>query len=401
MQRHFWLAAIYLSIAIVVCGCGNIVAQEKQSKETKSSPAVGSWDLEVDWNKGDAEKIDNHILTINTDLSGQIKDVDEGWTASLRNLKINDGAVSFSFHYGGKKDFSIDFDGKVQGKQMGGTFSVFDVKGEVTGTPFDPSKTKSKSGKSKSGKFKSSVLDAYKARSFTSSEGDAMNYRLFVPPNYDASKTYPIVLFHHGGEGGSDNRSQLDGPCVREWIQPDAQAKHPCFIVAPQFPSKVEFAKKERGKDGKGNVDGMKLTIRTIHEILDSLEKEFSIDKNREYVTGLSFGGDCTWYSMFERPKRFAAAVPICSGYTLDESAVEKSKKLADIPLWIFHGDADKVVPVRKSRAMVGALKEAKGEPKYTEYSGVGHNSWDRAYRDSELVDWLFKQTKTPIKNAK
>ena len=142
----------------------------------------------------------------------------------------------------------------------------------------------------------------------------------------------------------------------------------------------------------------MKLAIRTIHEILDSLEKEFSIDKNREYVTGLSFGGDCTWRSLFERPKRFAAAVPICAGYTLDSSVAEDAKKLADLPLWIFHGDADRVVPVTASRRIVKALKEAKGNPKYTEYAGVGHNSWDRAYRSNELVTWLFKQSKSDAK---
>ena len=390
MQRIFFIGSIYLALALVTSD--HLVAQERQrSKDTKSNPAVGSWDLAVDWGKGDDEKAGNHILTINRDLSGIVKDVDDGWTTVLRNLKFNENALTFSFYYGDKKEFSIDFDGKVQGRKIDGTFSAFGAKGKVTGTPLDPAKAKSV-------KSRPSMLDAYNARSLTSSEGDKMNYRLFVPPNYDAKKKYPIVLFHHGGEGGNDNRSQLEGACVREWIRPEFQAKNPCFIVAPQFPSKKEFAKKERGKDGKGKIDGMKLTIRTIHEILDSLEKEFSSDKNREFVTGLSFGGDCTWFSLFERPKRFAAAVPICAGYTLNSSAAENAKKLADVPLWIFHGDADKVVPVRSSRVMVEALKDAKGKPRYTEYEGVGHNCWDKAYRDKSLITWLFAQSKPVTK---
>ena len=279
MQRNLYIGSIYLAVSLVTSG--NLVAQENErSKNTKSIPAVGSWDLAVVWGKGDGEKAGNHILTINRDFSGKIKDVDEGWTTSLRNLKVNERALSFSFYYGDKTDFSIDFDGRVQGKKLAGTFSVFGAKGKVTGIPLDSSKAESI-------KSRPSILDAYEARTFTSSEGDKMNYRLFVPPNYDAKKKYPVVLFHHGGGGaGNDNRSQLEGACVREWIRPEAQAKYPCLIVAPQFPGKEEFAKKERGKDGKGTIDGMKLQIRTIHEILDSLEKEFSIDKNREFENG-------------------------------------------------------------------------------------------------------------------
>lgn len=393
MQRTlFCIGSIYVAISLVASG--NVIAQEnEQSKGTKLIPAVGSWQLVVEWGKGDGEKAGKHILTINQDLSGKIEDIEEGWTTSLRNLKVSERTMTFNFDYGGKKDLSTAFDGLVQDKKINGTFSVFGAKGKVTGTPFDPSKTKSL-------KSTKPILEAYEDRKFTSSEGDEMNYRLFVPPNYDPEKSYPLVLFHHGGGGaGNDNRSQLEGACVREWIRPEAQAKYPCLIVAPQFPGKEEFARKERGKKGKGKIDGMQLQIRTIHEILDSLEKEYSIDKNREYVTGLSFGGDCTWFSLFERPNRFAAAVPICGGYTLDSSAAERAKAFADLPLWIFHGDADKVVPVRASRLMVKALKEANRNPKYTEYKGVGHYCWDRVYRDNELVTWLFKQSKASNKN--
>jgi predicted peptidase len=102
----------------------------------------------------------------------------------------------------------------------------------------------------------------------------------------------------------------------------------------------------------------MKGHIQTIHEILDSLEKEFSIDRSREYVTGLSMGGECTWMSIIERPDRFAAAVPICGGdWIIGMSAGERGKKFAQFPMWIFHGEADEVVSVEVSREAVKALK--------------------------------------------
>jgi len=235
-------------------------------------------------------------------------------------------------------------------------------------------------------------IDAYEARIFTSSEGDTIRYRLFIPEDYDENTKYPLVLFHHGGGGtGSDNIRNLEGPCPREWAGPERQAANPCIIVAPQIPRN----EKKRSESGRPRTDVMNVHIKTIHEILDGLEKEFSIDKNREYVTGLSMGGECTWMSLIERPDRFAAAVPICGGdWIIGMSAEDRGKKFAQLPMWIFHGAADNVVSVDVSRESVKELKAAGGNPKYTEYPGVGHDSWTRAYRDSEFVDWLFAQSR-------
>jgi predicted peptidase len=63
-------------------------------------------------------------------------------------------------------------------------------------------------------------------------------------------------------------------------------------------------------------------------------------------------------------------------------------------PVWVFHGDADLAVPVTESRNMVEALKAARGDVRYNEYPGVGHNSWDKAYAEPELFSWLMSQHK-------
>jgi predicted peptidase len=91
----------------------------------------------------------------------------------------------------------------------------------------------------------------------------------------------------------------------------------------------------------------------------------------------------------------FSAAVPICEGdWIIGMNAEERGKKFAQFPLWIFHGDADDVVSVDVSREAVKQLRAAGGNPKYTESPGVGHDSWTRAYRDSELIGWLFAQSR-------
>jgi predicted peptidase len=245
-------------------------------------------------------------------------------------------------------------------------------------------------GQSKKQSVSQATLDDYEAHVFESSKGESVAYRLFVPVDYDPSKKYPLVLFHHGGGGtGNDNIHQFEGPCPREWAGSDRQKKNPCFILAPQIPS-----------SGSGNRENpsdrtviMRKHIQTIHKILDHLETKYSIDKEREYVTGLSMGGECTWMSIMVRPDRFAAAVPICAGDRfLGMSASERGKKFAKLPLWIFHGADDLKISVDVSREVVKELKKAGGKPLYTEYPNTGHNSWVKAYRDPELIDWLFNQ---------
>ena len=353
--------------------------------EHEEHRAVGVWELSSDWGKGGDKGKGKHILTIGADLTGTVKDLQKDSTSEIHNLKTDGDSFSFSFFYDAKNEYEIQFSGKVIKESVEGKFSFFGTDAVVSGARVSADKAARLAKKR-------SVFGAFEARRFKSSEGNTLSYRLFVPTNYDPKKKYPLALFHHGGGGaGSDNRSQLEGACVKEWHRPEAQAKNSCFIIAPQFPGK-----KSKGKQSfESAVRDMKLRIRTIHEILDHLESEFSIDKDREYVTGLSFGGECTWLSLLERPDRFAAAVPICAGKRLMEiSDEERGKRFAKLPLWIFHGDADKVISVADSRSIVKALRDAGGEPRYTEYKGVGHNSWDKAYRDPKLIDWLFAQSR-------
>jgi predicted peptidase len=98
-------------------------------------------------------------------------------------------------------------------------------------------------------------------------------------------------------------------------------------------------------------------------------------------------GGYGSWDLAARMPERFAAVIPICGGG--DEATATKLKPL---PIWCFHGDADKVVPVARSRTMVEAVRAAGGRVQYTEYAGVGHDSWTPAYRDAATLAWLFDQ---------
>lgn len=129
--------------------------------------------------------------------------------------------------------------------------------------------------------------------------------------------------------------------------------------------------------------------------ILGEVQKAYKTDPKRVYLTGLSMGGYGTWSLAAAHPDKWAAIVPVCGGVSGGPKAYpEAAQKIKDIPTWVFHGDQDSAVPVKFSRDIVAALKEAGGAPKYTEYPGVAHNSWDKAYGEKELWTWLLAQKK-------
>ena len=210
-------------------------------------------------------------------------------------------------------------------------------------------------------------------------DGKEAKYILFVPDGYKANgdKEYPVILFlHGGGEIGDDGKKQAAaglGPAIRK--QEDAGKHFPFFAVFPQAQGQTW---KADSKDG----------LRAI-TILDAVEKDYKIDANRQHVTGLSMGGAGTWSFAAKYPDRWAAIVPICGW-----GDAANVKDIKAIPCWAFHGDADKAVNVERGRAMVNALKEAGGKPKFTVYAGVDHNSWDKAYATPELYEWLLEQHK-------
>lgn len=234
-------------------------------------------------------------------------------------------------------------------------------------------------------------------RTYKNDDGETLPYRLFVPKDYDTNKTYPLIVFLHGaGERGNDNEKQLKHAQFLRFAAPQVQAKHPCFIVAPQCPAtkiadngsqhqwvQVPWGAKKPHDTPKKPSDSLRLTM----ELLDALDKEYSIDPARRYATGLSMGGYGTFDLVVRRPDYFAAAVPICGG--ADNS---RAKDIAHVPMWIFHGDQDSAVPVDRSRSIVAALKAAGASPRYTEYKGQGHFVWGPAYNEPALVDWLFAQ---------
>jgi predicted peptidase len=230
---------------------------------------------------------------------------------------------------------------------------------------------------------------AFAEHTFTNSAGLTMPYRLLEPEQRDgALRRYPLVLFFHGaGERGTDNKKQLIHG-TRIFLAPENLKAFPCYVLAPQCPEQQQWVDMPWGTESGDRPEQPSGAMQLALAILDSLLKEKAIDPSRIYVTGLSMGGYATWDCITRFPERFAAAVPVCGGG--DEKTVTPA--VAKVSVWAFHSDDDTTVKVIRTRKMIEAMRQAGGQPKYTEYTGLGHNSWDKAYGEPELLPWMFKQ---------
>ncbi len=215
--------------------------------------------------------------------------------------------------------------------------------------------------------------DRFDKKEFKNADGKTLPYRLLKPAKADPKTKYPLVIFLHGsGECGSNNVSQLGLGVSNLFGCDETMSKYPSYVVVPQCPARAAW----RGE-----------TLALTVGLIEQLQKDYSIDPGRIYIIGLSMGGFGVWQALAEYPDLFAAGVPICGG-----GDPAWAQKFAKVPMWAFHGEKDLIVRVDFSRSMIKAMKEAGGDPKYTEYPGVGHFSWNNAFAEPNLLEWMFAQ---------
>lgn len=215
-------------------------------------------------------------------------------------------------------------------------------------------------------------------------------YVVYVPYGYTPEKAWPMIMFLHGaGERGRDGLLQTEvglGAAIRRHAD-----RWPAIVVMPQCPENMFY-------------DAL---FDDIERAMNRTFEEYNIDRKRVYLTGLSMGGYGTWIWGALKTDTFAALMPICGGGEIMDIKMkigasggketygtldERVKKLAQVPIWAFHGADDDVVSPERSRKMVKLVKAAGGDVQYTEFPKTGHNSWDQAYNLEKAIDWLFAQ---------
>ncbi len=199
-----------------------------------------------------------------------------------------------------------------------------------------------------------------------------LHYLLHIPKDTKAKK--PLLIFLHGsGEKGTDvNLLRIHGPF--KYLKTNTID---AYVLAPQCPI------------------GEYWNPETLYELIQKIQKEYPIDANRIYLTGLSMGGWGAWNLAFAHPELFAALVPI-AGFVDRVPMIEGCDKIKDIPIRIYHGLLDDVVDADYSTHIYQKLKPCHPDIKLELFDDANHDSWSRVYDNPGIYDWLLKQNRKP-----
>ena len=210
------------------------------------------------------------------------------------------------------------------------------------------------------------------------------NYLLFLPDTYgeDPQQQWPLILFLHswGVRNEDVNYIRLDAlPNILEF-----KLDFPFIVVSPQLTN----------ESGEEYWTGDKV-VDFVFLLLEDIQENYSVDPKRIYMTGTSLGANGTWEIGLSYPDRFAALVPVMGfiGNTASVEVPENICDLKDVPIWAFHGAKDRIVPLFAEEELVNALKACGGNVRFTIYPDGDHDVGGQAYTNTELYDWLQKQS--------
>lgn len=197
----------------------------------------------------------------------------------------------------------------------------------------------------------------------------SLRYLLYLPDDARERPDRPLIVFLHGsGERGDDLSLVLKQGLPRLL---EEGLELPAAVLSPQLPAGQLWTRQ----------------LPALRALIEHIVNEHNLDRERIVVTGLSLGGAGAYELASAHPETFAAVAPICGPWTW----MFVTDQSARLPTWVFHGDADEVVPVGESLRLVEELRQRGAEPRLSVYPGVGHNSWDKAYGDPELLEWLVQ----------
>lgn len=219
----------------------------------------------------------------------------------------------------------------------------------------------------------------------------SMLFRLYEP-QVEEGKTYPLILWLHGVKGrGEDNIRQIsagNSHAPAFFSSAEVQGAFPAYILVPQCPGHKFWINFTNYR--------IRRPLKLAMALLGHVSATLPIDPERIYVGGQSMGAFATWALLAEHNDVFAGGIPVSGG-----GSTRKAKKSIKAPVWVFHGGADPIVKVSKSRDIVEALAEAGKSHQYTEFAGGRHDIWPQVFMEPNLADWLFSLRMEPSRRRR
>ena len=198
-------------------------------------------------------------------------------------------------------------------------------------------------------------------------------YVQYLPKDFDPKKNYPLVFFLHGaGERGED----LELGSRHGFMKHVREGReYPFIFVAPLCPADRYWG----------------CYTESLLAFLDEICETLPVDRDRVYLTGLSMGGTGTFMLAMADPGRFAAIAPICGSGICWNGGI-----LKDLPVLMYHGDCDHIVPIQESVTMLNAINKNGGNAQLKICNGIKHGVWNVAYDGDELVNWFLSHRRQP-----
>jgi predicted peptidase len=197
-----------------------------------------------------------------------------------------------------------------------------------------------------------------------------LGYILTTPNSINENEKYPLIVFLHGAGERGDNLDLLKCYCVPKLFTNDNEYHGlKVFTVSPQCPQEKTWI------DFKNEV----------YSLIDEICEKYPIDKGLISLCGISMGGFGTWELALTDAKRFHKIAPLCGG-----GMNWRAWYVKDIPIRVYHGRKDDIVPLSQSEAMVNSIKLQGGNVEFTIYDDLSHNCWDRAFEETDLIEWLI-----------
>ena len=202
-----------------------------------------------------------------------------------------------------------------------------------------------------------------------SREQSSLKYILTTPTDFDKSESLPLMVFLHGaGERGED-LDALKRYCIPKlFTQNQDYNGIRAITLSPLCPIERTWY------DYKWEVISL----------IEKIASEYNVDRHRISLSGISMGGSGTWEIAMQAPELFSAIAPICGG-----GMNWRAWYVRNIPIRVYHGRLDDVVPLTQSEAMVNSVRVQGGNVEFTIYDDLGHCCWDRAFEQTDLISWL------------
>jgi gliding motility-associated-like protein len=213
-------------------------------------------------------------------------------------------------------------------------------------------------------------------------------YWEYLPPGYSTGSNFPCIIFLHGsGERGLGTASDLNKILNNGPPKHIKNGHNMCFTVNGKTECFVVISPQTNKWSWKSDVVPFARWV----------VANYKVDPDRIYCSGLSMGGEGTWFSacfLDNEPNLWAALGVMCGRASRTDGGVVQSRKIS---VWAFHGEADTAIPLTAGLNPILGMRTAGGNPIWTTYPGVGHGGcWDRGYRvdhsyhNPNLYEWFL-----------